>query len=1633
MASNLERLGGFIQDKATGAASNFAYGVKASFLSANPAGFAKLGAGIDFLKDEIRSQTQNDKEEAKKQRNEQRRSRGFNEISERNRQYQQMQEQKLFVSIDENIKKILELLKKDGEDSMFPGLLGGLLAGSTKSPKIPGAERVAKTPDGKPIKPGDLDGKRLPRATDPEFKKFRLKGLGFVDDIIKSFEKMKTSLFKTSIKFPELERYATKMSDDMGKSVKVIENMADGIKASRETLLARFGPQFGGPQGNKLLGGAALDSRLNKLAKTADTGAAAQDFVKGLSFGMPAEFAKGADAVGDVAKGADAVGDVGKGVKGLSAILGIFGSIGNQAGNMFKGLAEITDVKVFAKGLLKVAGPLGLIVSIFDGVQNAMDTEALQKQLGKQNVDTSDRFAGFIGGFVGSIGGLFDLLAEAMGITWDGMSIQEYLTTTVTKISAFGLDVILDTLKAIGAVIIGVTGMLTDNEAMKELAGTRLEYLEEKWFGPLKRWWADMQDTIGGTIQIIINNIKHGLFEIKERLVYFGEKISTTLNTYAMKFAKVVDNVIGEGKIFFAEGINDLVDTLKNVVNWVIEGINDLTSGIIDAIPDRLFGVSLKEKKASLKETVTIAEISTAESAINVEEMKKNLAESQAEYDAKIRELETKNANAEEELERRIAANRERLSEEEKAAAEAAAERSRQREIEDAENLERLRKESGLDKTPEEEAAESRRDVGDEEDIDVLNETQQETQQSVEELNQTTGEGLDNIQTSTDHQTAQDIAIAEAQAAAAEKMHKEQSELQVYLSDRLNEMLYGWMGQQSDLFQALVGPLLEGQSGGGPLGTIIDNLFGGGKGGGLGDVLGNLFGKGKGGWFDSASNWLKGTFGPIGESLSGIGDAIGSLFKTSSGTSIFSTPGFSGGSLGSIFGGGGASMDPLAALLGTKLSGSLGLTGVGANAAFDVAQSLLTPGTGMAGIKGALAGPGGFAGGLGAIMSIFGGDSTTLGGALSGGLGIYQLFRGGGLSNMLGGALQEFAGRQALASGSVVGPYSFAGAGAQTALGRFGMGMQDPSMLFSGEGGLAGRLGGAAGAIGTGFTAKAIGDFLSGGYTANKHLTTAGGLLAGIGATGALGPLLAAGPAGIVIGVVAGLANRLFGRKAKEYTDVGFDLNLGTNTTGQVYKDWIKKGGAYRSDKKGTEYENLDNDLVNYFNETAGAIQKGYGQLAEMMGMSADSIVGFTKSYSISLKGLSAAEQQKKIADAMTRYAKDAIQASYGNVAKYAIKGEDTLATFERLATSTQTVDYWFDALGYTAEKTTDIFKTFGEDMSTAGAEAAAGFLGIDWTQTGYYANFMGGGIPAAAMYGRGYAWTDGMYDMYGEFAGYGGFDFYQYMQNYAPALTAEQQANQQALGIAGAKAAFVEMFGGQEAFGSAMSSYFNLFYSAEEQAEFARKQAVQLAQDVLSGLDPEIASLIEQFGESGIQTQEQFDQALADYRAQIDAAIAAGDMELAQQLISGAELFYQAAELSMQAAEMNEEGDLISQMTPGEFFGHTIQAAQGVMGTMGTEEGIKTLTDTLETTAFTAADAETLAAETAAAVGEAVSTAGNGNQFADLIAAPSINTNQNVTNQNVNLFSDNIRDYHPILDVNIRGVTSAFIGVGSN
>ena len=218
------------------------------------------------------------KKERDKNEHKKNRERGFQEEQRNEQRYADEQQQKIFKSMDDKLEQILKaLLKgKDGGDSLLGGLplLGLGFKGPGKTPpRVPGVDgktppRVSDVDGKKPPRVPGVDGKKPPKIVDPELKKIRLRGLGFFDDIVKSFEKMKTSLFKTSIKFPELERYATSMADDMGKSVKAIGDMSDSIKASRESLLAKFGPQFG--KGGKALSGAALDSRLGKLAGEAD-------------------------------------------------------------------------------------------------------------------------------------------------------------------------------------------------------------------------------------------------------------------------------------------------------------------------------------------------------------------------------------------------------------------------------------------------------------------------------------------------------------------------------------------------------------------------------------------------------------------------------------------------------------------------------------------------------------------------------------------------------------------------------------------------------------------------------------------------------------------------------------------------------------------------------------------------------------------------------------------------------------------------------------------------------------------------------------------------------------------------------------------------------------------------------------------------------------------------------------------------------------------------------------------------------------------------------------------------------------------------------------------------------------------
>jgi len=1437
MASNIERLGGYIKDKTLGTAKDFAFGAKAAFYSGNPAVFSNIESGINKLKDSFRKNQEEESKSSRREQAEQRRQRGFQEEQAREQRYNELQQQKIFESMDENIKKILELLGKDGAGRGIGFNPAGLLAGAAGAGAGGAglASRAAKALQS------------VPRPT-------------WLDDL------------KSGRVFPR-------------------------------NLPERF-PRSMLPRGRGLPRLAAPDSPRLTSRLTAGLGRGFSA-VKDDSLKFLANFMKQLDKIFDSIRPA------------LNSIKEFFGP-------------ELKMLKALGPKILKALPGVGLFIMAIEGIINAFDTSNLQKIFGEQKVGFSERVGAFVGGFLGAFAGLIDLVLMAFGIEIE-TSVQSQSTEFLTKVFGNIFRFFQDMFASVGATLEVAYGALTGDKERLETGMNKLTDINIKYMGYLKNFFYDIGE----------------FFELS-MVTFEGVK-------------REIGYAIEDGAAIM---MNKVVSFLGGMVNFVIRAFNDFVIDIVDTIPDRPFGVDISDKKKALKETLTFSEKDIVTFQAKTSQVERD---SSYESDNALREqIKSKYASLRAAIPTTTAVS-----------------------------------------TPENVAAATGNldpNIPPDDKLSTKGDTEEQTEEIVQALEGSSEACLEGDEKLIDSGKV----LSEAEQAAADSRHEESmamAQANYRLQEAFNAQINGWMSQQSDLVQALLDPLLKGGSGGGPLGTIFKNIFGES---GIGDALGNLLGKGKGGLFDSISGFFKSNLG----GLSTLGDALGDLLKGSSGTNIFSTPGFGGGTAG---------MDPLAALLGTKLSGSLGLTGVGANAAFDVAKSLLTPGTGMAGIKGALQGPGGFAGGLGAIMSVFNGNVDTPGGALSAGLGVYQLLRGGGVGGVLGGGIGRLGAElftrnmtdMGLASnfmGRLGGGMMNFGAG-MSAGASTGFNLGGQGFGGMGQTGFAANAGAALGAIGNGMMTYAIANMLSGGYEINKSLNKV---------AGAVGAFF--GPVGAAItGVVMGGLNRLFGRKAKEYTDVGLDLNLGTDTTGQVYKDWIKKGGVYRSDKKGTEYDDLDNELVQYFNSSAKAIQQGYGSLAEMMGLSADSIVGFAQSYSISLKGLSAAEQQKKIAEAMEQYARDAIRSSYGDVSRFSKQGEDTLQTFERMATAAQSVNYWFDALGYTAEQTVDMFSKMVDAQGLLTA-SSTGFFNVDWMNSPYYKQMMeefgggdyaGGGRGAYSQY-----FTDGMANMFG-----GGIPiaYLQNMYGQGQQGTFEPTEEQKKLAIAGAQANFVEMFGGEENFGRVMQSYFSGFYTPEEQAEFMARQAtiqaqqqlelVQTQLDALSeqfeGIDPDLAQRLE-----GITSREQIEEAKAEYRKAIEAAMEAGDMALAAELLQSADIFTQAAEMQLQAAEMNGEAASSAQ---------DYAIGQIESGYSGVYVSTNQASGNLGTSAALIQD--DMSSEPSAQVNA---------------ITPIVMGGNTVNNSSAQISSmgggsgSSVRDYHPILSIDVRGTTAGYLGLGS-
>jgi hypothetical protein len=244
----------------------------------------------------------------------------------------------------------------------------------------------------------------------------------------------------------------------------------------------------------------------------------------------------------------------------------------------------------------------------------------------------------------------------------------------------------------------------------------------------------------------------------------------------------------------------------------------------------------------------------------------------------------------------------------------------------------------------------------------------------------------------------------------------------------------------------------------------------------------------------------------------------------------------------------------------------------------------------------------------GSLGSLFGGVANAAGGGAGGGLGI--LGQIGGLGT-LGGV--------------------------------FGAGI---------TGGLASYLGGAS----------AVGGLMSGGFSALGS-SVAAGSLSGIAASlgtlaGTLGP--------IALGI--GLLVKGFSRGPKQTTETGIDGMIGGGEVdARQYSNWIKKGGWFRSDKRGVDYSALGADTAAALDQTARAVYDQSRLFAEAVGLSGDALSKVQTQIRVKL-GQDEAANKAAIEAAFAAYREDLANSLGESLAPFQKAGETLADTLERLA-----------------------------------------------------------------------------------------------------------------------------------------------------------------------------------------------------------------------------------------------------------------------------------------------------------------------------------------------------------------------------
>jgi phage-related minor tail protein len=269
-------------------------------------------------------------------------------------------------------------------------------------------------------------------------------------------------------------------------------------------------------------------------------------------------------------------------------------------------------------------------------------------------------------------------------------------------------------------------------------------------------------------------------------------------------------------------------------------------------------------------------------------------------------------------------------------------------------------------------------------------------------------------------------------------------------------------------------------------------------------------------------------------------------------------------------------------------------------------------------------------------------------------------------------------GSAANVAGEVGGAFSLAGA-ASNLYGALTGGATLSGGLGTGFlGSLAGGLNGAG--IGSALEST-LGMQIGNSIASTVGTSVAGALSTGLGAIATALPWVGGAMAALSLGKAA------FGHGPKEVTSAGIQGTFGTDTfTGLQFQDWVKKGGWFSSDKKGTDTPGLDPQTQSALNTTYKSIKDATSEYAKALGLSTDTIDGYSKQIKLALTS-DKDQNDKLIAEMFAGISNDLASSLLPNIAALEKAGESAGAALQRLAGDFAVVSASMKAIGVDADK----------------------------------------------------------------------------------------------------------------------------------------------------------------------------------------------------------------------------------------------------------------------------------------------------------------------------------------------------------